>query len=148
MNCPWANSPVIVTSKHGRRTKPDKRSKPFADHPSDVHSAHFVERHDQQTTCLVFLWREQYTERNFFEILLYEPGIRLYLSFSDWFGSKRTSVWFHINRKMINTIWFRVDLIKLRKYFSVCILGWSVLQLFLNSDSVLLKNVVYPSGNE
>ena len=36
-------------------------------------------------------------------------------------GTKRTFVWFQINRKMINTIWFRVDLlIRFRKSFSVC----------------------------
>ena len=38
---------------------------------------------------------------------------------SDWLGTKRTSVWFQINRKMVNTIWFRVDLIRFRKDFSV-----------------------------
>ena len=30
------------------------------------------------------------------------------------------SVWFQINCKMVNTIWFRVDLMIFRKYFSVC----------------------------
>ena len=57
---------------------------------------------------------------NFFEILLNQPEIRLYLSFTGWFGSKRTSVWIQINRKKINTIWFRVDLIRFRKKISVC----------------------------
>ena len=55
-----------------------------------------------------------------FEILLNRPKIRLYLPFSDWFVSKRTlSVWIQINRKMANAIWFGVDLIRFRKYFSV-----------------------------
>ena len=40
--------------------------------------------------------------------------------FSDWFGSKRTSIWIQINRKMINTIWFRVYLRRFRKDYSVC----------------------------
>ena len=53
-----------------------------------------------------------YTQRNIFKILSNQPEIRLYLPFSDWFGIKRTSVWFKINRKMTNTIWFRVDLIR------------------------------------
>ena len=44
----------------------------------------------------------------------------MYLPFSDWFGSKRTSVWIQINLKMVNTIWFQVDSIRFRKYFSVC----------------------------
>ena len=60
------------------------------------------------------------TQRNLFEILLNQPEIWSYLPFSDWFGSKRTSVRVRINRKMVNTIWFRVYLIRFRKYFSVC----------------------------
>ena len=35
-----------------------------------------------------------YTQTNIFWILLNEPEIRLYLPFFDWFGTKRTSVWF------------------------------------------------------
>ena len=27
----------------------------------------------------------------------------------DWFGTKRASVWFQINRKMVNKFWFRFD---------------------------------------
>ena len=65
--------------------------------------------------------RTRYTQRNIFEILLNQPGIRLCLPFSDWFGTKRTSVWFQINREMVYTIWFRVDSTRFRKYFSVCI---------------------------
>ena len=61
-----------------------------------------------------------YTQRNFSGVLLNQPEIMLYLPFSDWFGSKRTSVWIQINRKMVNTIWFQVDLIRFRKLFSVC----------------------------
>ena len=53
-----------------------------------------------------------YTQRNLFEILLDQLEIRLYLPFSDWFWSKRTSVWIQINRRAVNTIWFRVDLIR------------------------------------
>ena len=66
---------------------------------------------------------KQYTHR---EILLNQTEIRLYLSFSNWFGTKRTSVWFQINQKMVNTIWFRFDLIIFRKDFSVCIAEGSV----------------------
>ena len=62
-----------------------------------------------------------YTQRNIFQILLNQLQIRLYLPFSAWFGSKRTSVWIQINRKMVYTIWFWVDLIIFRKKFSVCI---------------------------
>ena len=45
--------------------------------------------------------------------------IRLYLPLNDCFGTKRTSVWIQINRKMLYTIWFRFDLIRFWKYFSV-----------------------------
>ena len=45
-----------------------------------------------------------YTQINLFKILLNQTEIRLYLTFSDWFGTKRTSVWFQINRNMVNSI--------------------------------------------
>ena len=60
-----------------------------------------------------------YTQWIFFEIILNKTEIGLYLPFSDWFGTKRTSVWFKINQKMLNTIWFQFDLIRFRKDFSV-----------------------------
>ena len=66
------------------------------------------------------LRQPMYSQRNLIEILLNKSEIRLYFPFSDWFGSKRTSVWFQINRRMVNTIWFQFDLIRFRKYFSVC----------------------------
>ena len=71
-----------------------------------------------------------YTQKNLFEILLIQTEIRLYLSFSDWYGTRRTSVWLQINRKMVNTIWFPFDLIRCRKVFSVCKLNelWSCFQ--------------------
>ena len=50
-----------------------------------------------------------YIKLIFFEILLNQPEIRLYLPFSGWFGSNRTSVWIQINRKMVYTICFRFD---------------------------------------
>ena len=49
----------------------------------------------------------------------YNDGIIHKKSKKIW--TKRTFIWFQINRKMVNTIWFRVDLIIFRKYFSVCI---------------------------
>ena len=61
----------------------------------------------------------QHTQRNLFEIWLNQTEIRLYLSFFDWFGTKQTSVWFQNNRKIVNTIWFRFNLIRFRKDFSV-----------------------------
>ena len=67
-----------------------------------------------------------------FQILLNNTDIRLYLPFSDWFETKRTSVWFQINRKMVNIIWFRFDLIRFRKCLSVCVLTDRDLSFFLN----------------
>ena len=43
-------------------------------------------------------------QRIFFEILLDQNEIRLYLQFSDQFGTKRTSYWFQINQNMVHTI--------------------------------------------
>ena len=54
------------------------------------------------------------------EILFNQPEIRLHLPFYDSFGTKRTSVWFQINRKMVYTISFRFDIIRFRKEFSLC----------------------------
>ena len=62
---------------------------------------------------------DHYTQINLFGILLSQPEIRLYLLFSDWFGTKWTSVWFKINRRMVNTVWFRVELIRFWNNFSV-----------------------------
>ena len=50
------------------------------------------------------------------EILLNQPEIQLYLPFSNWFVTKLHYVWFQINWKIVNTIWFRFNL----KKFSVC----------------------------
>jgi len=74
-------------------------------------------------------------QRNLSEILLNQHEIRFYLSFSDWYETKRPSVWFQINRKMVNTIWFRVDLIRFRKDFSTCTeMKW---RLSSNRDQLL-----------
>ena len=44
------------------------------------------------------------TQRNILEIIL-----NIIKPFSDWFKMKRMSIWFQINRKMVNTIWFRLN---------------------------------------
>ena len=62
----------------------------------------------------------RYTQRNLFEILLNQTEIWLHVSFSEWFGSKRKSVWIQISQKMVNTIWFQCDLKRFPKDFSVC----------------------------
>ena len=53
-----------------------------------------------------------------FERVVYTSG--LYLPPPDWLGTKRTPIWVQINRKMVNTISFRSDLLRLRNYFRVC----------------------------
>ena len=70
--------------------------------------------------------RDEYTQRNLSKILTNLTEIRLYYNFPidlepnrRLFGSW-SSVWFQINRKMVNTIWFRFDLIRFLKYFSEC----------------------------
>ena len=45
---------------------------------------------------------------------------QIVFTISDHFKTKRTSVWFQINRIMVNTIWFRLDFIRFLKDFSVC----------------------------
>ena len=42
----------------------------------------------------------------------------------------RRHVWFQINRKMVNTIWFRFDLIRFGKDFSVCVCIGCMLGIF------------------
>ena len=64
----------------------------------------------------------QCTQRIFFWILLIQTEIRLCICipFFVWFRTKLKSIWFCIDRCMVNTIWFRFDLIRFRKNFSVC----------------------------
>ena len=64
------------------------------------------------------------------EMLLNQTEFRLYLSLSDWFGTKRTSFWFQINRWVVNTIWIRFDLIRFGKDFSVCVCIGCMLGIF------------------
>ena len=87
-----------------------------------------------------------------------QPVTRLYLPFSDWFGTKRTTVRFQINRKMVNTIWFWVDLTRFRKYFSACkvtssrpknerVLRYRGTKLPAKSTIVLFSTIVLLAGN-
>ena len=71
---------------------------------------------------LRFIWVwPRYTQGNLFEILLNQNEIRLYSAFPDWFGTNPTlSVWFQINREMINTIWFHFYSTRFREVFFVC----------------------------
>ena len=55
-----------------------------------------------------------YTHR---KIVLNQTEIRLYLPYTDLYGTNQTTVWFQFYRVMVNTIWFRFDLIRFRKKF-------------------------------
>ena len=87
------------------------------------------------------------THRNLFEILLNQPEIRLYLPFSDWIKTKRTSVSIQINRKMVNTIWFRVDLIRFQKVSSVCNEPWQNKRYSPIISTICGPNKVLPVSN-
>ena len=105
----------------------------------------------------------QLTHRNIFAILLNQTEIWFYLQFSDsfgtkrtffwflplcdYFGTKRTSVCFQINRKMVNTIWFRFDLIRMRKDLvpNQSVHGkYNLIQVWFNTNTNLYrrKNVL------
>jgi len=60
-----------------------------------------------------------YTQRN---LIKSNRNQIVFTIFFGWFGTKQESVWFQINQKMVNTIWYRLDLTRFRKDFSVCIL--------------------------
>ena len=64
----------------------------------------------------LFLFFEVYSQR----AVTATPNwyITKYYFFEDYI--KRSTDWFQINWKMVNTIWFRFDSIRFRKYFSVC----------------------------
>ena len=52
------------------------------------------------------------------EINTLKPKSDCIYRISDWYGTKRMSVWFQINWIMLDAIWFRFDLMKFRKDFS------------------------------
>ena len=64
------------------------------------------------------------------EILSNQPEIRLYLPCPGRFGTKRTSVWLQIDRKMVNTIWFWFDSIRSRIPGPLTIFPTSIIGLY------------------
>ena len=60
----------------------------------------------------------------YFRNLIKSIEIILYIPFPDLFGTKRTSVCFQINRKMVNTIWFWKDFSLCTVYGSEGIASW------------------------
>ena len=57
-------------------------------------------------------------------------------------GTKRTSVWFHINRKMVNTIWFLFDLIRFRK---LCVYtdAWLQKHKFAVGETIYIQRAMH-----
>ena len=82
------------------------------------------------------------TEFFFLEILLNQTKIRLYLPYSDWFRIKRTvSVWFQINLKMVNSVWFNNVS---KRFFCVYVPMRFLLEL-IDIFSVAYRNISYAS---
>jgi len=97
-----------------------------------------------------------YTQRYLFEILFNQIEISLYFPFSDWFGTKRTSVWLDVglrlvpietNQEMVNTIWFWFDLIWFRKDFSVCSISVKLLSKILSDWKCHYETGLFGFGN-
>jgi len=59
----------------------------------------FITRHFNPSESTYFLHTQKSTSD-----LVQSTGIRLYLPFSDGFGTKRYSAWCHSNRKRVNII--------------------------------------------
>ena len=70
---------------------------------------------DSSLSC----FRSFYTQRSFFNIF---KSNKNQINQFGWSirSTERSSVWFLINRKIENAIWFRFDLPNFRKCFTVC----------------------------
>ena len=79
-----------------------------------------AERFDFQRCLFVGTGQKVHAEKYFLNLIKSNRN-QIYFPFPDWFRTKRTSVWFQINQKMVYTIWFWVDLIRFRKDLSVCL---------------------------
>ena len=76
----------------------------------------------------------------------WENLLNSYLAFYDWFETKQTSVWFQINRNMVNTIWILVDFRKDFEKDSHCIHAqeWNSVSPYIKFNSI--NN--FPFGSE
>jgi len=70
-------------------------------------NAHLTETRAWQDACYLRIHTEKY-----FRNLIKSNRNQIVLTIFRLFGTKRMSVWFHINRKMVNTIWFQFDLLR------------------------------------
>ena len=115
----WIYSLIAICFPHWRGFKIS-----FDGRPQNTHGSNFKLNSDQKkrrkkTRRKKSHWMMR-TRRNILWILLNQPEIKFYLPFSDWFGTKRTFIWFQMKRKMVNTI-------------GSC---WKVLFLFLETVSI------------
>ena len=83
----------------------------------------FGDNYSRETSDNTAQWRPSWSDI-FFGIFLINVNkqinkTELYIHFFDWLITKQNSIWFQINREMVNTIWFRCDLTSFRNYFSV-----------------------------
>ena len=62
-----------------------------------------------------------HTEKSFRNIIKSNRNQIVFTIFWLIWNQTEVRLLFQINRKMVNTIWFRVDLIRFRKNFSVCV---------------------------
>ena len=67
--------------------------------------------------CYTHIWSLYIHTEKYFRNLLKSNRNRIVFTFFQliWNSKWTVSVWFQINRKIVNTIWFRFDLIRFRK---------------------------------
>ena len=82
------------------------------------------------TSCVFWnYYSSEFTEKSFRDII---KSNRNQIVVTIWNVRKfGTSVWFEINWKMVNTIWFQVDSIRFRKDFSVYVQTQRIEQLLV-----------------
>ena len=83
-------------------------------------------------------------QRIFFEILLNQPEVSMYLPFSDWFGTKPTSVWIQINRNTVNTISGECDIAS--GYLRSMRRLWDIMSTQKQKKIELKKKKIPPTG--
>jgi len=80
---------------------------------------HHAERRQFLYVWSFFPVQLSYTEKSFRNLIKSYLNQIVFTMYRLIWNSKRTSFWFKINRCMVNTIWYRFDLIRFRKDFSV-----------------------------
>ena len=76
--------------------------------------------HQCSAKTQLFLSETEFFLVQFRNLIEWNPNQIVFSIFRLIRNTKQTFVWFQINQCMVNTIWFRFDLIGFRKDFSVC----------------------------